>query len=128
MPRCAGLCLSVDGHHSTLLAPGHSILDAGMAGAALRPRAITSGQNKRAWTDTSALADHVAQAHWLRLKSIFRYFSLLQCRQYTYPFTRPLGGSRMSRMLWQSGQMTHPSFETSLPCLKSFCKAFSSLS
>jgi hypothetical protein len=85
-------------------------------GSAFWHRAITSRQNKRAQADMNALALHTAQAHWLRLKSIFRYCSRLQCRQKTKALTLPSGGSRSNFIARQEGHITHPSFMLSLPC------------
>lgn len=62
-----------------------------------------------------ALALHTAQAHWLRLKSISRYCSRLQCRQKTKAFTFPSGGSLSNFIARQEGHITHPFFMLSLP-------------
>lgn len=108
-------------------APG--IQDAGTVGAASRPWAITSRQNKKPAPTRPAIAVHVAQALWHRHWLIFTMDSLPQSLQYTTSsVVRVVGRSFFTRPLPHTGQMSHPSFAISVAPLASIGNTISSLS
>lgn len=125
-PLRAGRALPVDADHSSHHSRARSNQDADMAEGASCSRAITSAQKQEPTPAITLLACFAAQAHWLRLKSIF---TIVVCPQRlhfrgTFRITMPRFAPYWSTPRPQTGQRTFSSLTISVSLFFSLFNCF----